>query len=775
MGAGGDRRLAGLVRARVGRAQDEVRDFARKPILVVETNGHHAPVRCLAWQDGSTLLSGGEDKVVKVWDLREGAARPSRSIRPVIWRGLGGAIYAMAVTSRPDAQGQSLLAVGGYGVEAGRGDLTIFRIPGLARNPSGDVVKRLVRPPGNIGQAIAHHDVVTTLSFNPAGTILASASHDRTIILRDVARDFAPIRVLGGPNGHQGPVRALAFSPDGSRLASAGADGRIVLWDVAQGGVADSLEPRVPINTLAYSPDGRSIAAGAENGALIRLGGARLNEGAARLRAPDRRPIEVVAYDPGGRLLAVSVISDAAAIADPVTISCDVELRSMPDGNVVQSWPRVHGLVRALSFSPDGVRLAYSGGPAQSIYLQDVAALQAPPRELRGKGTTPFDLGFTRDSQVVAFTREPVAAANPPPPYEGFDMARRAALTVPRDQLTGAIKAHAGWTLRPIVNPPGIEAVNADGRIARCLIDPATEVHAWSSTFVPPAAPGHPRATVAVGTDSGIAVFDLETGRRTRVYAGHGAPVVSLVPSPDGRWLASGSQDQTVMLYPLAGCDAVPKLGAEFRRRADGAWTVANVVRRSFAAAMGLEPGDVVVRAGIGRQVFSKPDELDRFVTLVDPELPGLNTIGIRVRRLAFVPEIGGLPVELLMPSTKRDSPAFTIELDTDKEWVVWTPQGYYDTSIEGDTRLLGWHINPPYREARPTDFVPMVTYAATMNRPDVLDRLWRTGDIDQALAALPPRAAAPEAQVAANQPPRITFATLAGGERVPRRAWSGR
>src|SRR5208283_1594719 len=108
-------------------AQDEVRNY-RKPILTVETGGHHARVRSLLWQDNFTLLSGGEDKVVKVWDFHE-EPRLARSIRPMIWRGPAGIIYAMAVSPRPDAQGQSFLAVAGFGIEARRGDITVFRIP----------------------------------------------------------------------------------------------------------------------------------------------------------------------------------------------------------------------------------------------------------------------------------------------------------------------------------------------------------------------------------------------------------------------------------------------------------------------------------------------------------------------------------------------------------------------------------------------------------------------------------------------------------------------
>ena len=105
-----------LLPAGPARAQDEVRNF-RMPVLMVETGGHHARVRSLLWQDDFTLLSGGEDKVVKVWDFHEDP-RLARSIRPMIWRGSAGIIYAMAVSPRPDAQGQSFLAVAGFGIEA---------------------------------------------------------------------------------------------------------------------------------------------------------------------------------------------------------------------------------------------------------------------------------------------------------------------------------------------------------------------------------------------------------------------------------------------------------------------------------------------------------------------------------------------------------------------------------------------------------------------------------------------------------------------------------
>jgi WD40 repeat protein len=749
-------------------AQDEIRNFSKTPILVVETGGHHAPVRSLVWLDPLKLLSGGEDKVVKVWDFQDGG-RLTQTIRPMIWRGPRGAIYAMAVSPKSDAQGQSLLAVGGYGIEAAGGDLTIFRVPGLVRHPSGDVLKRLVRPQDN-NQVAAHTGPVSALAFNPAGTVLASASNDRTVILWDVTKDFAPIRVL---RAHNGPIRAMAFSPDGTRLVTGGADGLLAHWNVAQGQAVDNLAVPFPLNTAAYSPDGRFIVVGSENGAIIRVDATNFRGGnSARLRAADQRPVEIVAIHPDGVRLAVSVLSDVVRVPDPMTIACDIELRTVADGNIVRQWPRVHGLVRAMAFSPDGKRLAYAGGTAQGILVQDTAALETSPVELKGKGTSPFDLGFTKDSQVIGFTRDPLTAANVPRVYHGFDLGRRRSRPVTRDQLSGAIKEYVGYTLRNNLTAPRPEAIDANGRVIPFAINPTTERLWWSSTIVPPG-PGHPRASVAYGTESGVAVFDLETGRRTRSFAGQSAPVVSVVPSPDGRWLASSSQDQTVMLYPLAGCDTLPALGARFQQRPDGRWMVAEVTPGSPASSMGLKTGDMVKRGGTGStsegaKVYSKPEEIAEFVKRVDGLEPLIFLIGINIQRMVSIPDFGPVPLETSLPTTKRDNAALTLLLDTDKEWVVWTPQGYYDTSIEGDTRLLGWHTNPPYQTSRPTDYVPVVTYAGTMNRPDVLERLWRTGELRQALAPVPAAAPPPVAVAAASQPPRIIFASVEGGIRVP-------
>jgi WD40 repeat protein len=766
------------------RAQDEVANF-KMPILMVETGGHHARVRSLVWQDDRTLLSGGEDKVVKVWDFHE-APRLARSIRPMIWRGIVGSIFAMAVSPQPDAQGQSFLAVAGFGTEIRGGDITVFRVPGLVRTSAGEVVARMFPPPDGQPQAIGHQNVVTCLAFAPNGKILASGSADKTIILWDVP-GFQPRPVV--LSGHAGGIRTIAFSPDGSRLASGGADGSLRVWDVARGVQVDVRPATNPINSLAYSPDGETIVVGREApGRLNVYQAANLAVAFPPLPMENTQgPVECLAFhrDAAGRTrLAVSIKSDNKQVPDPIGMTCDVEIRDMPGGQVLPGNRRqVNGLVYALAFSPNGRWLAYAGGTSQAIQLVDPAAPQRPPTEIRGAGSTPFDVRFSADGKVIGFTREVLRPANPPATYEGFDLERREPANRPRNELTGgAIEQFQGWTLRRAIDSPlAIEAFTADGQLRRYTINQAQERQAWSWTFIPDA-PSHKGITVAIGTEASVAIFNLETGKRTRVYSGHSSPVVSLAPSPDGRWLASSSLDQTILLYPLEGCDDIARLGVDFRPRGPGdPWKVASVEPRSFAAAMGMRSDDVLVQVDVasasGREEhYDNDKQIDVFFNTLPDREPFLVKMRFQVRRTISIPIVGPITVDLMLPTTRRHSPAMALFLGTDREWVLWTPQGYYDTSIEGDARFLGWHINPPFRTPLPTDFVPVGTFAEAMNRRDILDRLWRTGVLDA--AANPPAPAQvgvpvaevrPPAVVAVeDQPPRIAFAPVGGDALLP-------
>lgn len=65
------------------------------------------------------------------------------------------------------------------------------------------------------------------------------------------------------------------------------------------------------------------------------------------------------------------------------------------------------------------------------------------------------------------------------------------------------------------------------------------------------------------------------------------------------------------------------------------------------------------------------------------------------------------------------------------KRWVLWTPSGYYDTSPGGED-LIGWHLNRGPDET--ADFFPVSRFRSVYYRPDVIEEVLKTLDVDEAV-----------------------------------------
>ena len=82
--------------------------WADDPVLVIDPGGHLALIKDIMFSsDGKYLVSAGDDKVVRVWDVKTGET--VRTIRGQVGDGHEGKIYAAALSAQ-----DKYLAVGGW-------------------------------------------------------------------------------------------------------------------------------------------------------------------------------------------------------------------------------------------------------------------------------------------------------------------------------------------------------------------------------------------------------------------------------------------------------------------------------------------------------------------------------------------------------------------------------------------------------------------------------------------------------------------------------------
>jgi WD40 repeat protein len=100
------------------------------------------------------------------------------------------------------------------------------------------------------------------------------------------------------------------------------------------------------------------------------------------------------------------------------------------------------------------------------------------------------------------------------------------------------------------------------------------------------------------------------------------------------------------------------------------------------------------------------------------------------------------------------------------KRWVLWTPSGYYDASPGGED-FIGWHVNRGPDEA--ADFFPASQFRNVYYRPDVISKVLKVGDEQEALRLANKEAQRPQqtSSVAELLPPVVELISPGDGETI--------
>mmetsp|Transcript_19048 Transcript_19048/g.21215 ORF Transcript_19048/g.21215 Transcript_19048/m.21215 type:complete len:627 (-) Transcript_19048:273-2153(-) len=189
--------------------------------------------------DSKFLVTGAEDKTVKVWDIQ------TKTIRYTL-EGHELDIYSLDFSSD------------GTKIVSGSGDRKIK----IWDMETGECLHTL----GN--DEVGPKDGVTSVSVNKAGTLVSAGSLDKIVRLWDARTGFFVDRY----EGHEDSVYSVAFSPDGKSLASGSLDRSVNIWDLSgrsRSRCKNTLTGHKDfVLSVAYSPDGRWLVSGSKDRTL---------------------------------------------------------------------------------------------------------------------------------------------------------------------------------------------------------------------------------------------------------------------------------------------------------------------------------------------------------------------------------------------------------------------------------------------------------------------------------------------------------------------------
>jgi len=611
---------------------------AQAPRIVINPMGHSAKIHNLLFTpDGHKLISVSEDKTIRIWNPESG--QMLKKFESQIGDGPEGMLYASAIS--PDGK---YLAVAGYPVSSEKENYIIII----------DLEKNI-----QVGTAIGHTNVINSLSFSGSGKYLASGSDDNTVKIwkLDGSLILPAIATIPLTSG----ISCISFNPKTQDLAVVQQSKDILLFALA--GLDQGTTKFTPkslkrhrgvVDKALFSPDGTYLATSSFENELIlwRADGTVVKEFD---RLSD--PVNAVAFSFDSKIL----------------VGLDVTGKGMswalPSGSKFTEYVAHDNTVFSAAFSPSttgNYLVASAGGTNNEILLWNpINGLTI--RRIKGKGSAVQELAFGNGLELFI---SPDFSANKKNQFKcSFNFA---SLSINRNPASNAAAGdlyskNLSQASENSIDLPSNKMIktdpNQDGRILDYK--------------------GMADESVVVASDFSLKMFD-KNGYLSKEFVGHSGAVRTITISGDGKYMASGGEDQSIILWKLSETGYAPSLRKYFN----------DEDYNKFFSSLPVDSLTKDPSKKAWRQVieFLKSNNNKAYKEL-EEAYKGLGEVVI---------------------------PFATLFLTEDNEWVCWTPRGYFSCSSSGG-QYFGWHVNRGINQL--ADFFAAEQYFQVLYRPKEIEK----------------------------------------------------
>lgn len=548
-----------------------------------------------------------------------------------------------------------------------------------------------------------HAALVNRIAVDAAGRYLVTASVDKTARVWDLSSGEL-LRVLRPPigQGNEGMLYTVVISPDGTTVAVGGWTGAewdgtdsIYLFDRETGILRERIiNISNVINYLAYSPDGRYLAANIGSPDGVRL--YRTGDYSECGHDTDGDLGVAADFDPSSKRLA--------------TTNKDgfIRLYAIEETGVLRliakRKTRAAKLPASLKFSPNGERIVIGFLDDRKIEVVSGSNLDY----LYSPDTKPYEIsrfpvvGWSADGQKL-FAAGVHPAISLDIMIHGiriWDEAGRGAyrdvIAAPTEITHGVALPNGGIVYGVGDGSWGI--IDATGKRARFVEPTITNNIGIRSNFL-------------LSSDAAEVQFSYETFAKSLARFSIKDRRLSLTADNERNLKAPRDQSKKIKITDwLATFD--PKL--------NGRKLELEVNEKSASFAIAPNEETVLLGTMFYLRLYNRQGQ-ELWKTLATLAL-GVN-ISSDGRIAAAVLNDG--TIRWYRMKDGKELLAFLPHIDR-KRWVLWTPSGYYDASINGE-ELIGWHVNNGSSQA--ADFFPVGVFRDYYYRPDIISSILETGD----------------------------------------------